>query len=331
MNRVERATLALFVADHGVVAEGVSAYGSPVTAAMVANVMSGGAAINTLARQAGAEIALVDVGVAGDLSSAPTVPLVDLRRHSIGAGTRNLRRERAMDRTEAEAAMRAGAEVASHEIAEGADVVLLGEIGIGNTTAAAALTSALLGVAPRDVVGPGTGIAKDVVARKITVIEDALALHRPDAKDALDVLSAVGGFEIAALAGCALEAARHRIPIILDGFVTNAAALVAAAIDPQVVPYLLASHRSPEPGARVALEHLGLTPLFDLGLRLGEGTGAALALPLLRSAVDAHLSMATFATAGIVGRAGSEASPRHDEREGAPGGPRPDRAPWPPR
>jgi nicotinate-nucleotide--dimethylbenzimidazole phosphoribosyltransferase len=305
LERIERATLALFVADHGVAAEGVSAYGSQVTAAMIANVMSGGAAINALAHQAGADIALVDVGVAGDLSGVPTTPVIGLLRRSIRAGTSNLRRERAMLRSDAEAALRIGAEIAANAVAEGADVVLLGEIGIGNTTAAAALTSALLGVPPRDVVGTGTGVGGDVVARKIAVVEDALALHRPDQKDPLDVLAAVGGLELAALAGCALEAARCRVPVILDGYVTNAAALVAAAIDPGVIPFLLASHASPEPGARVVLEHLRLVPLFDLGLRLGEGTGAALALPLLRCAVDVHLSMATFATAGIVGRAGA--------------------------
>lgn len=311
MDRIERATLALFAADHGVVAEGVSAYGSHVTAAMIANIMSGGAAINALARQATADIALVDVGVAGDLSGVPTAPVVPLLRRSVRAGTSNFRRERAMTRSQAEMALEVGAMLAAHVIAEGADVILLGELGIGNTTSAAALTSALLGVAPREVVGPGTGIGADVLARKISVVEEALALHGPDRNDPLDVLSAVGGLEIAALAGCALESARHRIPILLDGYVTNAAALVAAALDRGVVPYLLASHTSPEPGARVALEHLGLTPLFDLGLRLGEGTGAALALPVLRSAVDVHLSMATFATAGIVGRAGSDRPSAH--------------------
>ena len=303
--RLERAMLALFVADHGVAAEGVSAYGSQVTAAMVANVMSGGAAINALARQAGAEITLVDVGVAGDLSGVPLRPVVSLLRRSIRAGTRNMRRERCLLRGEAEAALSVGAALAAKAVAEGADAVLLGEIGIGNTTAAAALMSALLGVPARDVVGQGTGIGADVIARKIAVVEDALALHGPDRNDPLDVLSAVGGLEIAAMAGCALEAARRRVPIVLDGYVTNAAALVAAAIDPGVVPYLLASHVSPELGARVALEHLRLVPLFDFGLRLGEGTGAALALPILRSAVEVHLSMATFATAGIVGRAGA--------------------------
>jgi nicotinate-nucleotide--dimethylbenzimidazole phosphoribosyltransferase len=306
LRRVERATLALFAADHGVTAEGVSAYGSQVTAAMVANVMSGGAAINALARQAGVDIALVDVGVAGDLSGAPLCPVVSLLRRPIRSGTRNLRRERSLLRGEAEAALGVGATVAANAVAQGADVVLLGEIGIGNTTAAAALTSALLGVPARDVVGPGTGIGESAMARKVAVVEDALALHEPNRSDPLDVLSAVGGLEIAALAGCALEAARRRVPVVLDGYVTNAAALVAAAMDAGVIPYLLASHVSPEPGARILLEHLRLAPLFDLGLCLGEGTGAALALPILRSAVDVHLSMATFATSGIVGRAGPE-------------------------
>jgi nicotinate-nucleotide--dimethylbenzimidazole phosphoribosyltransferase len=304
MPRLERATLALFVADHGVTAEGVSAYGSQVTAAMVGNVMSGGAAINALARQARASIALVDVGVAGDLSAVPQNPVVDLIRRAIRPGTRNMRRERCLLRGEAEAALRVGATLAASAIADGADALLLGEIGIGNTTSAAALTCALLGVPARNVVGRGTGIGKDVMARKVTVIEEALTLHAPDRGDPLDVLSAVGGLEIAALAGCALEAARCRVPVVLDGYVTNAACLVAAALDPAVTPYLLASHVSPEPGARLALDHLGLVPLLDLGLCLGEGTGAALALPVLRSAVDVHLSMATFATAGIVGRAG---------------------------
>jgi nicotinate-nucleotide--dimethylbenzimidazole phosphoribosyltransferase len=312
IQRIERATLALFVADHGVVAEGISAYGSQVTAAMVANVMSGGAAVNALARECGADITLVDVGVAGDLSAAPTRPELMLLRRAIRAGTRNLRCEPALLRAEVEAAIDVGATVAADAIAEGADVLLLGEIGIGNTTAAAALMSAMLGVPARDVVGAGTGIGSDVLARKTAVVEDAIALHRPDPSDPIGVLAAVGGLEIAALVGCALEGARQGVPVVLDGFVTNAAALVAKAVDRRITSYLLASHASPEPGARIALAHLGLVPLLDLGMRLGEGTGAALALPILRSAVDVHLSMATFATAGIVGRAGTSRPPGHE-------------------
>jgi nicotinate-nucleotide--dimethylbenzimidazole phosphoribosyltransferase len=204
-------------------------------------------------------------------------------------------------------AMGVGATLAAHAIAEGADVMLLGEIGIGNTTSAAALTSVLLGAPPRDVVGAGTGIGSEIIAHKVAVVKEAIALHRVDPKNPLGVLAALGGLEIAALVGCMLEAARLGVPVLLDGYVTNAAALVAAAMDPGVVAYLLASHTSAEPGARLALAELRLVPLLDLGLRLGEGTGAALALPVLRSAVDVHLSMATFATAGIVGRSGSDA------------------------
>jgi nicotinate-nucleotide--dimethylbenzimidazole phosphoribosyltransferase len=326
LRRIERATLALFVADHGVVAEGVSAYGSQVTAAMVANVMAGGAAVNALAREASADIALVDVGVAGDLSSVPTRPLVPLLARSIRRGTRNLRRQPAMTREDVAAAMATGASVAAHAVTDGSDAILLGEIGIGNTTAAAAVMSALLGVPAESVVGPGTGVAGDVLRRKIAVVGEALALHRPDPRDPLGVLAAVGGLEIAALAGCALEGARRRVPVVLDGFVTHVAALAAAAIDSGVVAYFLASHVSAEPGSRRALDQLGLAPLFDFGLRLGEGTGACLALPVLRSAVDLHLSMATFATAGIVGRPGSErpgarpeAYPSNDGRPRTPG------------
>lgn len=298
------AALALFVADHGVAAEGVSAYGSPLTVATMANVMSGGAAINAIAEQARVDILLTDVGVSGDRSALPTKPLVDLRQHRVRAGTANLRREPAMLRVEAEAAIAVGEEVARDAVARGAAALALGEIGIGNTTAAAALTCVMTGRLPAAVVGRGTGIADEVLARKVATVSDALALHHLDPRDPIGALAAVGGLEIAALVGCALEAARHRLPVVLDGFVTNAAALVAVRIDPVVRHYLLAAHMSPEPGAAVALAHLGLDPLLDLRMRLGEGTGAAIAIAMLRTAVQTQLAMATFATAGIVGRAG---------------------------
>jgi nicotinate-nucleotide--dimethylbenzimidazole phosphoribosyltransferase len=301
---IERAALAVFVADHGVVLEGVSAYGSQVTAAMTANVMAGGAAVNAIAEEARVDLLLTDVGIAGDLSAAPTAPMVALGRAKVRAGTSNLRREVSMLRRDAEAAMGVGAHVARDAVNQGAVAIGLGEIGIGNTTSAAALTCAFTGSKAANVVGRGTGIGDDVLARKIAVVEEALELHRPDTSDPVGVLAAIGGLEIAALVGCALEAARHRVPVVLDGFVTNAAALVAVRIDPNLRDYLLASHVSPEPGAGVALADLGLSPLFDLGMRLGEGTGAALAIALLRTAVHTQLSMATFATAGIVGRAG---------------------------
>jgi len=301
---IERAALAIFVADHGVVLEGVSAYGSQVTAAMTANVMAGGAAVNAIAEEARVDLLLTDVGIAGDLSAAPTAPMVALGRAKVRAGTSNLRREVSMLRRDAEAAMGVGAQVARDAVNQGALAIGLGEIGIGNTTSAAALTCAFTGSKAANVVGRGTGIGDDVLARKIAVVEEALELHRPNTSDPVGVLAAIGGLEIAALVGCALEAARHRVPVVLDGFVTNAAALVAVRIDPNLRDYLLASHVSPEPGAGVALADLALRPLFDLGMRLGEGTGAALAIALLRTAVHTQLSMATFATAGIVGRAG---------------------------
>jgi nicotinate-nucleotide--dimethylbenzimidazole phosphoribosyltransferase len=299
-----RATLALFMADHGVAAEGVSAFGSPVTAAMAANVMSGGAAVSAIAADCRLDILLTDVGIAGDVSALPTAPLVGLRSRRVRAGTRNLLREPAMTRAEAEAALAVGAEAARTAISAGSHAIALGEIGIGNTTAAAALVCAFAGVTPAVAAGRGTGVSDAVLARKIAVIEAALALHRPDVSDPLGVLAALGGLEIAALVGCMNEAARHGVPVVLDGLVSNAAALVAVRLEPNVGSYLLAAHESTEPGARAALAHLNLEPLLKLDLRLGEGTGACLGVALLRTAVHTQLSMATFATAGVVGRAG---------------------------
>lgn len=299
-----RATLALFAADHGIAAQGVSAYGSTLTAATVANVMSGGAAVCAMAADCRLDILLTDVGIAGDLSALPTSPLVALRRRRVRAGTGDLSREPAMTRTEAEAAMAVGADATLSAISAGSDAIAVGEIGIGNTTAAAAVISVLTGIAPALVVGRGTGLGNAAKARKTELIEQALALHEPEPNDPLGVLAALGGLEIAALAGCMLEAARQGLPVILDGVVTNAAALLAAQMEPHVRGYLLAAHESPEPGARVALTHLRLTPLLALEMRLGEGTGACLGVALLRTAVLTQRSMATFATAGIVGRSG---------------------------
>lgn len=301
-----RATLALFLADHGVVVEGVSAFGSQLTAAMAANVMSGGAAISTIAAECRVDISMTDVGIAGDLSALPTAPVVSLRNARVRAGTANLTREPAMTRVEAESAMAVGAHSARAAIVAGSQAIALGEIGIGNTTSAAALVCVFANVPAALAVGRGTGISDAVAARKIAVVEAALALHRPDAQDPVAVLAALGGLEIAALVGCMLEGARRRVPVVLDGLVSNAAALVAAALEPNVVGYLLAAHESTEPGARAALACLRLRPLLRLDMRLGEGTGACLGVALLRTAVLTQLSMATFATAGVVGRAGIE-------------------------
>ncbi len=306
---LDRAVIAVFAADHGVVVEGVSAYGSQLTAATVANVMAGGAAISAIAAESNVEISLTDVGVAGDLVAAPTAPRVALGRCAVRAGTCNLRHGPAMLRAQVEEAIDVGAAVARDAVKSGARAIGLGEIGIGNTTSAAALTCVFARREPGEIVGRGTGIGNDVLARKISVVAGALALHRPDASDPIGVLAQIGGLEIAALVGCALESASLRVPVVLDGFVTNIAALVAARLDPNVRGYLVASHLSLEPGASVVLAELGLVPLFDLGMRLGEGTGAALALSLLRTAVHTQLAMASFATAGIVGRAGKATRP----------------------
>jgi nicotinate-nucleotide--dimethylbenzimidazole phosphoribosyltransferase len=296
----ERAALALFLADHGVVVEGVSAYGSQVTAAMACNVMSGGAAVSVLARRSGVALVAVDVGIAGDLSAAPREPRVPLVSCKIRHGTANLRREPAMTREEARASLAVGARIADDVWATGARLAGVGEIGIGNTTAGAALVACFARVEASVACGRGTGIDDDALARKIRVVEEALELHRPRPDDPLGALAAVGGLELAAMTGFMLRGAELGLPIVLDGFLAGASALVARAIDPGVVGYLVASHASAERGARVALASLGLEPLLDLGMRLGEGTGALLGMELVRSAVELQARMATFATAGVV-------------------------------
>jgi nicotinate-nucleotide--dimethylbenzimidazole phosphoribosyltransferase len=295
----EHRALALFMADHGVVAEGVSAYGSQVTAAMACNVMAGGAAVSVLARRSGVDLVAVDVGIAGDTSAAPVRPLVSLVRGRVAAGTNNLRIERAMSVAQVSEAMEVGRRVADDVFARGARLAGVGEIGIGNTTSAAALVSVFAGAPPEETCGRGTGFDDATRARKVLVVRDALARHGVSPEVPLEALAAVGGLEIAAMVGFLLRCAALRLPVVLDGFVTNAAALVARALDPAVTSRLLASHASPEPGARIALERLGLSPLLSLGMRLGEGTGALLAMDLVCSAVALQAEMATFATAGI--------------------------------
>jgi nicotinate-nucleotide--dimethylbenzimidazole phosphoribosyltransferase len=295
-----RPALALFLGDHGVVSEGVSAYGSQVTAAMACNVMAGGAAVSVLAKKHDVELIAVDVGIAGDLSAAPREPHVPLRAMKVRAGTANLRIAAAMSREEARAAIDVGARIADDVRTRGSTLAGVGEIGIGNTTAGAALVAVFTGVDPEVACGRGTGIDDEVLARKIRVVRDALALHRPTPDDPIGALAAVGGLELAAMTGFILRAAAHRIPVVLDGFLAGASALVARAIDRNAVPYLLASHASAERGARSALASLGLEPVLALGMRLGEGTGALLGMELVQSAVELQSRMATFATAGII-------------------------------
>ncbi len=293
-----RKAVIVFAGDHGVVAQGVSAYPQAVTSQMVQNFLRGGAAINVLARQAGARILIVDAGVAGDLAPAPGLIL-----GKIAAGTADMTRGPAMSRAQAEAALLLGARVAQGEIAQGLDLLACGDMGIGNTTSSAAITAICTGRPPAEVTGRGTGIADGALAHKIAVVEAALAANRPDPADGLDVLSKVGGYEIGAIAGAMLAAAAARVPVVLDGFIATAGALIAAALAPAARSYMLAGHCSQEPGHAAGLAHLGLAPLLDLDLRLGEGTGAVLAMPIVEAAARLLREMATFADAGVSGRA----------------------------
>lgn len=301
----DAAEIIVFAADHGIAAEGVSPYPSSITAAMVGNFLAGGAAINALATAAGAALTVVDVGVAGDLSGLPLERRARFVAAKVRAGTANFTEQPAMTRAEAEAALWVGVRLADEAAGRGVNVLGAGEMGIANTTAAAALLSALTGHPPEATAGRGTGLDAPGVAHKAGVIARALARHHPDAADPLGALAAVGGLELAALAGLMLGAARARLPVIVDGFISTVAALVAVKLVPGVRDYLCFAHLSTERGHPLALAALQAEPLFDLQLGLGEGTGAALAIPVLRAAVAAHLQMATFATAGITDRVGS--------------------------
>lgn len=293
------AAVAVFAADHGVVAEGVTPWPQEVTAQMVANFVAGGAAINVLARQVGANVTVVDVGVACDLDAfvgdAP-----HLRRRAVRRGTANLATEVAMTEAEARQALDVGAETAADLVAGGARCLVTGEMGIGNTTAAAAVIAAFTGAPAVVVTGRGTGIDDATLAHKVEVVERTLATHAAAiASGPIAALAAVGGLEIAALAGFVVGGAAARVPVVVDGVIADAAALVAAALVPGVVGYCIAGHRSVEPGAAAALDHLGLTPLLDLSLRLGEGSGACLALPVVEAAARVLREMATFDSAGV--------------------------------
>ncbi|MBM3117525.1 nicotinate-nucleotide--dimethylbenzimidazole phosphoribosyltransferase [Jeongeupia naejangsanensis] len=291
--------IVVFAADHGVAAEGVSAFPAEVTGQMVSNFVTGGAAINVLAREAGASLSIVDVGVAHDYPF-PAQPAALLFRTPVAQGTRNLRREAAMSVAECTLAWNIGRETALEAIGRGKTLLIGGEMGIANTTAAACLTVALAGISADDAVGNGTGIDDAGRLHKVAVVADSVARARAaGASSARDWLAEVGGLEIAALAGFYTAAAHAGVPVVLDGFISSAAALVAVREDPAVANWLLASHCSHERGHRALLSALQLEPLVDLGLRLGEASGAALVLPLLQSALALHREMATFESAGI--------------------------------
>lgn len=312
-----RPVVAVFAGDHGVLAEGVSPWPVDVTAQMMANFLAGGAAVNVFAAEVGAGVVAVDVGVATTIPDAPeratsdkTVPAGRLLSARVRAGTGNIAREEAMTADEARQAMQVGLSVADGLAGQGVDLLLTGDMGIGNTTPSAALVAAITGWPARAVTGRGTGISDEVFEHKTAVIEEALGRvarrHEvaPTALSQLDaelLLSELGGLEIAAIAGFVIGAAARRIPVVVDGLISLAGALVATSINPRVTGYLIAGHRSVEPGATAAMEHLGLEPLLDLRLRLGEGTGACLAVPLVRAAARVLSDMATFADAAISG------------------------------
>jgi len=291
---VARPVIFTFAADHGVVAEGVSAYPQVVTAQMVENFTRGGAAVNVLARQAGARVVVADFGVATPLERAP-----DLVECPIGPGTANIAAGPAMTREHAIRAIETGARLAQEAMDAGADLLATGEMGIGNTTAASAITAAITGVPAEQVTGRGTGVDEATLTRKVAAVRRALEVNRPDPRDGLDVLAKVGGFEIGGLTGVILAGAARRVPVALDGFIAGSAALLAVTLAPDSRHALFASHRSAEPGHAHALEHLGLEPYLDLGLRLGEGTGAALFIHLARAAALVWSEMATFKAAGV--------------------------------
>mgnify|MGYP003812936141 CR=1 FL=1 len=294
----EHPVVVVFAADHGVHAQGVSPWPQEVTAQMVANFLAGGAVINVLARRVGADVVVVDAGVATSIPAVPGSTSRILSR-AVRAGTADLSTGPAMERSEAEAAVEVGIAVAAELIAEGADCLLTGDMGIANTTASAALIAAFTGTDPTAVTGRGTGIDDDTLRLKTDIIARALARHAPDPSDGLGVLAAVGGLEHAGIAGLILGAAAHGIPVVLDGVIADAAALVAKSLCPVALAYAVAGHRSAEPAAAISLTHLGLRPLLDLDLRLGEGSGAALALPLVQSAALVLRDVASFADAGV--------------------------------
>ncbi|MCX6007756.1 MAG: nicotinate-nucleotide--dimethylbenzimidazole phosphoribosyltransferase [Chloroflexi bacterium] len=292
--QIKNKAIITMAADHGVVAQGVSLYPQEVTAQMVLNFLSGGAAINVLSRQVGARVVIADMGIAVKLTASENIIC-----KSIGSGTADMCMGPAMTRTQAIDSIEAGIDIVEKEIKQGLDIIGTGEMGIGNTTAASAIVAAITGKPVAMITGKGTGIGDEQLAHKIEIIEKALAVNKPDPNDALDVLSKVGGFEIGGMAGVILAGAANHIPVVIDGFISGSAALIAAGICPQAKDYLIASHLSVEKGHIVCLKHLGLKPAFDLNMRLGEGTGAALGIFLAEAAVNLLGQMATFAEAGV--------------------------------
>ena len=286
----------VFAADHGITAEGVSAYPSQVTQQMVLNFLAGGAAINVLARLNRVEVNVVDVGVDADLSGH-----AGLIQRKVRRGSRNMLREAAMSDPELEAALAVGHALAEAAYAQSRNLIAVGEMGIGNTTAASVMTAALTGLPASLVTGKGTGVESEAYAHKCRVVESVVSRHFSEKPSPREILRRGGGLEIAAMTGLMLGAAQRKIAIVVDGFISTAAAAIACGLEPDVRPFLFAGHRSQEPGHRVLLAHLEMEPILDLDMRLGEGTGAVLAMPILEAAMRLYQEMATFTSAGISG------------------------------
>jgi nicotinate-nucleotide--dimethylbenzimidazole phosphoribosyltransferase len=290
---IKQKAVIIMAADHGVAREGVSAYPSDVTAQMVHNFLRGGAAINALAHSAGAKVIVVDIGVAGELAHP------ELISRKVAHGTADFMIEPAMNEIDMLQAIQVGMDVFDEQLRQGVDLIATGDMGIGNTTASSAITSVLLQTPSALVTGRGTGINDEQLGHKVRVIEKAIEHNAPNPNDPLDVLMKVGGLEIAGLVGVIIAAASRRVPVVIDGFISGAAALIAVELNPMVSNYLFAGHVSVERGHRLILEKIGISPLLDLQLRLGEGTGAVLAMSIIESALSAHREMATFAEAGV--------------------------------
>lgn len=294
--QLKRKVIFTFAGDHGVVDEGVSAFPREVTPQMVYNFINNGAAINVLARQAGADIVIADLGVASDMD----IQHPNFRDRKINAGTKNFTKGPAMTRDDAVKAITTGIDIFEEEHRKGPiDLVGIGEMGIGNTTPATAILAVISGENIESIVGRGTGIDDDGIIRKITAIKKAIAINQPCKDDGIDILQKVGGYEIGGLVGVVLAGARHKVPVLIDGFISTAAALIAQLLSPVVCQYILASHRSEERGHDKMLEILNKKPILDLGMRLGEGTGAALAMHIVEAAVRIINEMATFESAGV--------------------------------
>lgn len=305
MPSLDKKVIFTFAGDHGVAEEGVSAFPKEVTRQMVLNFLNGGAGINVLAKHAGAEVVVIDIGV--DFDFNPSVsPLAKggikggyFVSKKVVMGTKNMRKGPAMTRQEAENCINVGIELATEYARKGYNIFGTGEMGIANTTPSSAIASILTGKSVSEVTGKGTGIGNDALMNKIKVIEDSIALNRPDIKDPIDVLSKVGGTEIGGIAGLVIGAAANKIPVVIDGFISTAGALIAYCLEPDTKDYMFAAHNSVEIGHKAMLEKIGLRPILDLDLRLGEGTGAALAMLIIEGGLKIYKEMATFGEAGV--------------------------------